>query len=143
MKLQCTLIVIRSSNVFRSLWSSFYVCIELCVYNGRRSGWPTIKCTSRLEGNYEDSNCMNLNRVSNNKHCKYHCVVLSSFGKTDQLTLCYLFRSQYVLTIIINKIVFQLYLGTLPWNPSTVAQCQGLPMWASSHLGRTCPRDVH
>ena len=26
------------------------------------------KCTSRLEGNHEDSNCTNLNCVSNNKH---------------------------------------------------------------------------
>ena len=28
---------------------------------------------------------MKLNRVSNNKHCKYHCVVLNSFGQTNQL----------------------------------------------------------
>ena len=45
-----------------------------------------LKFTSRLEGNYEVSNCMNLDRVSNNKHCKYHHVVLSSFGQTNQLT---------------------------------------------------------
>ena len=45
------------------------------------------KCTSKLEGNYEVSNCTNLNRVCNNKHCKYHRVVLSSFGQTNQLTI--------------------------------------------------------
>ena len=28
------------------------------------------KCTSRLEGNYEVSNCTNLNHASNNKHCR-------------------------------------------------------------------------
>ena len=44
------------------------------------------KCTSRLEGNYKDPNRTNLNCVSNNKHYKYHCVVLSSFGQTNQLT---------------------------------------------------------
>ena len=45
------------------------------------------KCTSRLEGNYEVSNCTDMNRVSNNKHCKYQLVILSSFGQTNQLTL--------------------------------------------------------
>ena len=35
------------------------------------------------------SNCTNLNRVSNNKHFKYHHVVLSSFGQTNQLTKAY------------------------------------------------------
>ena len=29
---------------------------------------------------------MNLNRVSN-KHCKYYCVVLRSFGETNRLTI--------------------------------------------------------
>ena len=42
---------------------------------------------STLNGKYLISNCKNLNCVSNNKHCKYHCVVLSSFGQTNQLTL--------------------------------------------------------
>ena len=55
-------------------------------FNGRQSAWRAIKCTSRLEGNYEVSICTNLNRVSNNKHCKYNCVILSSFGQTNQLT---------------------------------------------------------
>ena len=45
------------------------------------------KYTSRLEGNYLISNWTNLNRVSNNKHCKYNCVILSSFGQTNQLTI--------------------------------------------------------
>ena len=59
------------------------------------------KYTSRLEGNYLDSNWTNLNRVSNNKHCKYNCVVLSSFGQTNQLTtFCWsfvnLFTTEYL-----------------------------------------------
>ena len=45
------------------------------------------KYTSRLEGIHLSSNCTNLNGVSNNTHCKYHCVVLSSFGQTNHLTL--------------------------------------------------------
>ena len=62
------------------------MCIELCACIARRSAWRAMKkCTSRLEGNYEVSNCTNLNHVSNNKHCKYHRVVLSSFGQTNQL----------------------------------------------------------
>ena len=48
-----------------------------------------VKCTSRLEGNNAGSNCTNLNRFSNNKHCKYYRVVLSSFGQTNQLTLVF------------------------------------------------------
>ena len=40
-----------------------------------------------IDGNYEVSNCTNLNRVSNNKHCKCHRVILSSFGQTNRLTL--------------------------------------------------------
>ena len=42
---------------------------------------------SRLELNNLVSNWTNLNGVSNNKHCKYNCVVWSSFGQTNQLTL--------------------------------------------------------
>ena len=38
------------------------------------------KCTSSVEGNYVGGNCTDLKHVSKNKHCKYHCVVLSSFG---------------------------------------------------------------
>ena len=57
------------------------LCIELCVYTARRSAWRAMKkCTSSVEGNYVVSNCTDLKRVSNNKRCKYHCVVLSSFG---------------------------------------------------------------
>ena len=41
---------------------------------------------ARVSAAFENNNCTNLNRVSNNKHCKYHCVVLSSFGQTNQLT---------------------------------------------------------
>ena len=38
------------------------------------------QCKSMVISCISVSNCTNLNRVSNNKHCKYHCVVLSSFG---------------------------------------------------------------
>ena len=48
-----------------------------------------VKYTSRLEGNNLVGNWTSLNRVSNNKHCKYNCVVLSSFGQTNQLTKDY------------------------------------------------------
>ena len=77
---------IRSSNVNRSLWSSFYVYWTLCLQCALVSLACYEKCTSRLDGNYEVSNCTNLNHVSNNKHCKYHCVVLSTFRQTNQLT---------------------------------------------------------
>ena len=67
------------------------MCIELCACIAGRSSWRAMKkCTSRLEGNYAVSNFTNLNRVSNNKHCKYHCAVLSSFVQTNQLTVIYL-----------------------------------------------------
>ena len=46
-----------------------------------------VKCTSRLEEKKLVSNRTNLNRVSNNEHCKYYCAVLSSFGENDQLTI--------------------------------------------------------
>ena len=52
-----------------------------------RSAWRAMKkYTSSLEGKNQVSICTNLNRVSNNKHCKYLCVILSSFGKTHQPT---------------------------------------------------------
>ena len=40
----------------------------------------------QIGGDYEVSNCTNLNRVSNNKHCKYQRVVLGYFGQTNQLS---------------------------------------------------------
>ena len=45
-----------------------------------------IKYTSRLEGNDIVSNWTNLICTSNKHCCKYNRVVLSSFGKTNQLT---------------------------------------------------------
>ena len=45
-----------------------------------------IKYTSRLERNNIVSYRMNLIRTSNKHRCKYNRVVLSSFGKTNQLT---------------------------------------------------------
>ena len=47
------------------------------------------KYTSRLEGNNLIGNWRKLNSVSNNKHCKYNFVVLSSFRQTIQLTTSY------------------------------------------------------
>ena len=64
------------------------MCIELCACNSRQSAWRAMKVHIQLEENYEGSNCTNLNRVSNNTHCNYHCVFLSSFGQTNQLTTC-------------------------------------------------------
>ena len=57
------------------LYGNPSMCIELCAGNCAR-----VSLASRLDGNNLVSNCTNLNRVSNNKQCKYHCVVLSSFG---------------------------------------------------------------
>ena len=64
-----------------------------------------VKYTSRLEGNNLVSNWMNLNHVSNNKHCKYNCVVLSSFGQTNQLTTSY---HQHITSVK--------HLGIFLWN---------------------------
>ena len=54
------------------------------------------------EGIYLDSNCSNQNRVSNNKHCKYHRVVLSFFGQTNQLTKCSVFGSPLYFSLTKN-----------------------------------------
>ena len=43
-----------------------------------------VKCTSRLAGNKLVSNWTNLNRVSNNKHCKYYCVNSLTFFRANQ-----------------------------------------------------------
>ena len=41
------------------------MCKELCACIAHWLAWRAKKkCTSRLEGNYDDSNCMNLNRIS-------------------------------------------------------------------------------
>ena len=47
---------------------------SVCIYQS----WYT---------HYLTSIWSNLNRVSNNKHCKYHCGVVSSFGQTNPLTI--------------------------------------------------------
>ena len=60
---------------------SYKILLVLLVSAVCRSAWRAMKkCTSSVEWNYVVSNCTNLNCVSNNKCCKYHCVVLSSFG---------------------------------------------------------------
>ena len=66
-----------------------HIVIRSFIVNILRAGQlgVLVKYTSRLEGNNLVSNWMNLNHVSNNKHCKYNCVVLSSFGQTNQLTI--------------------------------------------------------
>ena len=47
-----------------------------------------IEYTSRLEGNNIVSNRTNLIHTINKNCAKYNLVVLSSFGQTNQLTVC-------------------------------------------------------
>ena len=66
-----------------------YTTISVLVLRAGQLG-ALEKCASRLEGNNLVSNCTNLNSVSNNKHCKYYRVILSSFGQTNQLTIVFI-----------------------------------------------------
>ena len=49
---------------------------------------------------------MNLNHVGNNKHYKYHLVILSSFGQTNQLT--------YALDLKKHLCIFQVVIPRSP-----------------------------
>ena len=50
--------------------------IELCACNERRSAWRAMNVHLQIGGDLSRKSLYNLNRVSSNKHSKYHCVVL-------------------------------------------------------------------